>query len=60
MPDSNDPSDTVVKSQIYANLGDALAKQGKTSEAAQSYRQALELQPDNARIKTKLQALGTP
>lgn len=59
-PDSYDLSDIAVKAQIYCNLGDALAQQGKTSEAMQSYQQALQRQPDNAKFKAKLQALGTP
>jgi Tfp pilus assembly protein PilF len=60
LPDSYDRADIVVKAQIYANLGDALAQQGKTSEAMESYQQALQRQPDNVKIKAKLQALGTP
>jgi cytochrome c-type biogenesis protein CcmH/NrfG len=60
LPDNYERADNAVKSQIYANLGDALAKQGKTSEAMQSYQQALQRQPDNANIHAKLQALGTP
>jgi Tfp pilus assembly protein PilF len=59
-PDSYEPHDMAVKAQIYCNLGDALAQQGKTSEAVQSYQQALQHQPDSAKIKAKLQALGPP
>jgi protein O-mannosyl-transferase len=59
-PDSYDRRDMAVKAQIYCNLGDALAQLGKTSEAMQSYQQALQRQPDNAKFKDKLQALGTP
>jgi tetratricopeptide (TPR) repeat protein len=57
-PASFDPHDLAVKAQIYSNLGDALAQLGKTSEAMQSYQQGLQLEPDNARIQGKLQALG--
>jgi Tfp pilus assembly protein PilF len=59
-PDSYNNLDMAVKAQIYCNLGDALAEQGKTAEAVQSYQQALQRQPDNPKFKAKLQALGTP
>jgi len=58
MPDT--PFNTEVKAQIYANLGDALAKQGNLPEAAQRYQQALQRQPDNAKIKEKLRAIQSP
>ena len=46
--------------QIYANLGDALVKQGQTAEAVKCYQEALRLKPGDPQIKAKLQALGVP
>ncbi len=57
MPDDYDPADIVVKAQLYSNLGDAFARAGNVSAAIQSYQQALQRQPDNAKLKEKLQAL---
>ncbi|HEV2691272.1 MAG TPA: tetratricopeptide repeat protein [Verrucomicrobiae bacterium] len=59
-PANLDVNEVAVKAQICCNLGDALLQQGKTSEAIQSYQQGLQLEPDNPKIRSKLQALGAP
>ena len=43
--------------QVYANLGDTLVRENKVAEAAQVYQKALDLDPENEKIKLKLQAL---
>jgi protein O-GlcNAc transferase len=44
--------------QLYANLGDALVRQGQLTEAVQNYQTALRIKPDDARTRLKLQSLG--
>jgi cytochrome c-type biogenesis protein CcmH/NrfG len=46
--------------QIYANLGDTLVRLERPAEAVKCYQTALQLAPDDAKTKAKLQALGGP
>ncbi len=52
------PSALRLQPADYANLGDALVKLGLSAEAPQNYQTALRLNPDDARTRAKLQALG--